>query len=123
MPQIDYRVIYVIRNNLIAHERTQHLVDEETQFESLFGALNPQQRNMYDSTMESIRAGKGGLFFVYGCGGTGKTYSWKTMISRIRSRAQIVLVVAALGIASLLMPGGRIAHSRFHIPIDLNHDS
>jgi hypothetical protein len=32
-----------------------------------------------------------------------------------------VLAVASLGIASLLLLGGRIAHSRFKIPINL-HD-
>jgi hypothetical protein len=34
-----------------------------------------------------------------------------------------VLAVASLGIASLLLLGGRIAHSRFKIPIDLHDES
>jgi hypothetical protein len=34
-----------------------------------------------------------------------------------------VLVVASLGIASLLLLGGRTAHSRFKIPIDLHNES
>ncbi|KAL3620360.1 hypothetical protein CASFOL_035272 [Castilleja foliolosa] len=36
---------------------------------------------------------------------------------------QIVLAVAASGIASLLLPSGRTAHSRFKIPIDLTEQS
>ncbi|KAF8111952.1 hypothetical protein N665_0070s0022, partial [Sinapis alba] len=36
----------------------------------------------------------------------------------IRSRGKIVLNVASSGIASLLLPGGRTAHSRFGIPIN-----
>ncbi|XP_035845824.1 uncharacterized protein LOC110943497 [Helianthus annuus] len=35
----------------------------------------------------------------------------------------IVLNVASSGIASLLLEGGRTAHSRFHIPLNLNEDS
>ncbi len=34
-----------------------------------------------------------------------------------------MLVVASLGIASLLLLGGRTAHSRFKIPINLHDDS
>ncbi|XP_076911125.1 uncharacterized protein LOC143568997 [Bidens hawaiensis] len=65
----------------------------------------------------------GGVFFVYGHGGTGKTFLWKTLSSAIRSQGNIVLNVASSGIASLLLFGGRTAHSRFHIPINLNEDS
>ncbi len=34
-----------------------------------------------------------------------------------------MLTVASSGIASLLLPGGRTAHSRFKIPIDLHDES
>ena len=59
------------------------------------------------------------LFFVHGHGGTGKTFLWTTIIAKIRSQNQIVLAVASSGIASLLLPGGRTAHSRFKIPINI----
>ncbi|KAH9546723.1 hypothetical protein CY35_12G115600 [Sphagnum magellanicum] len=49
---------------------------------------------------------EGKLFFVYGSG-----------------QGKIVLIVASSGIASLLFLGGRIAHSRFKIPIDLHNES
>ncbi|KAD5803352.1 hypothetical protein E3N88_14712 [Mikania micrantha] len=65
----------------------------------------------------------GGIFFVYGYGGTGKTFLWKTLSTCIRSKGQIVINVASSGIASLLLTGGRTAHSRFHIPLNLNEDS
>ncbi|XP_076904125.1 uncharacterized protein LOC143559430 [Bidens hawaiensis] len=64
-----------------------------------------------------------GVFFVYGYGGTGKTFLWKTLSASIRSKAKIVLNVASSGIASLLLEGGRTAHSRFIIPINLTEDS
>ncbi|GKD43969.1 ATP-dependent DNA helicase PIF1-like protein, partial [Tanacetum coccineum] len=56
-------------------------------------------------------------------GGTGKTFLYKTIISRLRSDRLIILAVASSGIASLLLPAGRIAHSRFVIPLELMENS
>lgn len=61
---------------------------------------------------------KWGVFFVYGFGGTGKTFLWKTLSAALRSKGSIVLNVASSGIASLLLEGGRTAHSRFSIPLN-----
>ncbi|GKD34678.1 ATP-dependent DNA helicase PIF1-like protein [Tanacetum coccineum] len=41
----------------------------------------------------------------------------------LRSKGEIVLNVASSGIAALLLDGGRIAHSRFAIPINIMEDS
>ncbi|XP_020970164.1 uncharacterized protein LOC107620407, partial [Arachis ipaensis] len=64
-----------------------------------------------------------GFFFVYGHGGTGKTFLWNLMSAEIRSRGDIVLNVASSGIASLLLPNGRTAHSRFKILLNITEDS
>jgi ATP-dependent DNA helicase PIF1 len=61
--------------------------------------------------------GKGGVFFLNGYGGTGKTFIWRTLAAAIRSKGDIVLTVASSGIASLLLPGGRTANSKFKIPV------
>jgi hypothetical protein len=66
---------------------------------------------------------EGKLFFVYGSGGTGKTFVWTMLLFRLRGQGKIVLTVASSRIASLLLLGGRIAHSRFKIPIDLHDES
>jgi len=58
---------------------------------------------------------KGGMFFLYGYGGTGKTFMWNTLSFALRSEAKIVLTVASSGIESLLLPGGRTTHSKFKI--------
>nr|GEV90190.1 hypothetical protein [Tanacetum cinerariifolium] len=73
--------------------------------------------------MHSIEIGQGGVYFVYGYGGTGKTFLWKTLASGIRIKGDIVLNVASSGIASLLMSGGRTTYSRFHIPINIDETS
>ncbi|XP_016178512.1 uncharacterized protein LOC107620950 [Arachis ipaensis] len=51
------------------------------------------------------------------------TFLYNTLSVAKRSKGKIVLNVASSGIASLLLPNGRTAHSRFKIPLDLNEDS
>ncbi|XP_047953750.1 uncharacterized protein LOC125199963, partial [Salvia hispanica] len=82
-----------------------------------------EQRHVYDVIMTSINSDIGGMFFVYGYGGTGKTFIWRSLSAAIRSKGEIFLNVASSVIASLLLPGGRTAHSRFKIPINPNEDS
>jgi ATP-dependent DNA helicase PIF1 len=60
--------------------------------------------------MDAVEQQKGGVFFLHGYGGTGKTYMWRTLASYLRSQKKIVLTVASSGIASLLLSGGRTAH-------------
>uniref|UniRef100_A0A0D3CZU4 ATP-dependent DNA helicase n=2 Tax=Brassica oleracea TaxID=3712 RepID=A0A0D3CZU4_BRAOL len=48
----------------------------------------------------------------------GKTFLWRLLSATVRVRSEICLNVASSGIASLLLPGGRTAHSRFGIPIN-----
>ncbi|XP_057791048.1 uncharacterized protein LOC131008171 [Salvia miltiorrhiza] len=73
--------------------------------------------------MTAVDKGEVGFFFLYGYGGTGKTYIWNTLCSATRGRGDIVLPVASSGIASLLLPRGRTAHSRFGIPLDCHKNS
>jgi hypothetical protein len=57
----------------------------------------------------------GKLLFVYGSGGTSKTFVWTTVLSWLRGQAKIVLAVASSGIISLLLLGDKplIQYSRF----------
>ncbi|GJU39517.1 helicase [Tanacetum coccineum] len=71
----------------------------------------------------AVDANKRQFCFIHGPGGTGKTFLYNTIIARLRSEQMIVLVVASLGIASLLLPAGRTAHSRFIIPLELMENS
>lgn len=55
--------------------------------------------------------------------GSGKTFLYKLLLSNVRSQKKIALAVASSGIAALLLAGGRTAHSRFKIPIQLTDES
>ncbi|CAN6979834.1 unnamed protein product [Brassica oleracea var. botrytis] len=80
--------------------------------------MTDEQKEIYDQILAAVNQGNGGMFFVYGFGGTGKTFLWKLLSAAIRCQGDIVLNVASSGIASLLLPGGRTAHSRFGIPLN-----
>lgn len=56
---------------------------------------------------------------MYDYGGTGKTFLWKSLYASLGLKGKVVLNVASSGIAALLLPGGRTAHSRFSIPLVL----
>jgi len=73
--------------------------------------------------MQAVNNNEGGMFFLYGFGGTGKTFIWRTLTSSLRAKNQIVIVVASSGIASLLLPRGRTAHSKFKIPVPIFENS
>nr|GEV55880.1 DNA helicase [Tanacetum cinerariifolium] len=85
--------------------------------------LNCKQNNIYDLIMNVVTRNKQELLFVYGHGGTRKTFLWETIISSLRSQGKIVLALASSGIASLLLSAGRTAHSRFKLPLKLTDES
>ena len=74
-----------------------------------------EQASIYNQIVEVVNKDEGGMFFLYGYGGIGKTYIWKTLASSLRADNKIVIMVVFSGIASLLLPGGRTAHSKFEI--------
>ncbi|CAN1781972.1 hypothetical protein LINPERHAP1_LOCUS15628 [Linum perenne] len=71
--------------------------------------------------MDAIETKKGKLFFSHGHGGTGKTFLYNCIISKVRSTGGISLVVASSGIAATLLPDGVTAHSRFKIPLEIDN--
>jgi len=80
--------------------------------------LNAEQRNAYARIVESVDNENGCMLMINGPGGTGKTFVYKVICSKFRAQGDIVLCVASSGIAALLLPGGRTAHSMFKIPVD-----
>jgi hypothetical protein len=84
---------------------------------------NADQRHILDTIVEAIDSSTGGLFFIDGPGGTGKTFVENLLLAYVRCHGQIALAVASSGIAALLLDGGRTSHSRFKIPIDIHSES
>ncbi|XP_024015209.1 uncharacterized protein LOC112088923 [Eutrema salsugineum] len=110
-------------NRLIYDERNYDREEMKAIVENMLPGLTNEQMNVYKEIMEAVTEDKGRVFFLYGFGGTGKTHLWKLLSAAVRARGEIVLTVASSGIASLLLPGGRTAHSRFGIPISPDDDT
>ncbi|GJV28508.1 DNA helicase [Tanacetum coccineum] len=85
--------------------------------------LNHDQRKIFNLIISASTTNGQELLFVYGHGGTGKIFLWRTTISSLRSHGKIVLDVTSSGIASLLLPAGRTTHSRFKLPLELTNKS
>jgi hypothetical protein len=105
-------------NEMIAEQLNYDRSSEHTFWESHHQLLNNEQRDAYDKVLHSVEDTTGGMFMINGHGGTGKTFLYKVICSKLRSYGVIVLCTASSGIAALLLPGGRTAHSMFKIPID-----
>ncbi|KAM0912341.1 hypothetical protein ACQ4PT_012850 [Festuca glaucescens] len=107
-------------NNMIADELSQDCEMLIKTAEAMQEKLNKDQRIAFECIVDRVRGDKPRFFFVSGHGGTGKTFLWNALVAYLRGYKRIVLTVASSGVASLLLPGGRTAHSRFKIPIDLD---
>ncbi|KAM0844935.1 hypothetical protein ACQ4PT_056727 [Festuca glaucescens] len=107
-------------NRLILEELQYDRNELRNMASSFHGRLNGDQLSIYNQIMFAALNSAGGVFFVSGHGGTGKTFLWTSIIARLRADDHVVLAVASSGVASLLLPGGRTAHSHFRIPVEIN---
>ena len=112
-----------VSNHLIVQELSYDRLMLEKKSTDLIKTLNRDQMKAYKEIMSAVHKRVGGFYFVYGYGGTGKTFLWNALASSLRAKGDIVLTVASSGIAATLLPGGRTAHSRFAIPISINEYS
>ncbi|XP_061993578.1 uncharacterized protein LOC133711477 [Rosa rugosa] len=120
LPMPDENKMIELHNKLLREELDYDFNTLKQEHAILVTQLNAGQKAVYESVIKVVEESKPGLFFVNGHGGTGKTFLWHVIISKLRSERKIVLAVASSGIASLLLPNGRTAHSRFKIPIVVN---
>jgi RecG-like helicase len=85
--------------------------------------LNKDQDMAVASILNAVRLDQGGVFFLDGPGGSGKTFVYSVLLASVRNEGHVALAVASSGIAALLLQGGRTSHSTFKIPIDIHRDS
>ncbi|CAK8537345.1 unnamed protein product [Lathyrus sativus] len=117
IPYPNGYVLEQLGNRLIYNEQNYDIVALKTKFATLHASLTDDQNLIFSKIIKVVTEQKGGVFFLHGHGGTGKTFMRRTLASYLRSRNQIVITVPSSGIATLLLPGGRTAHSKFKIPI------
>ncbi|XP_066164591.1 uncharacterized protein [Oryza sativa Japonica Group] len=95
----------------------------ETDDMNLSDQLNDEQRSAFNKIMNAVGSAQGGVFFVDGPGGTGKTFLYSALLATVRSKGDIAVATATSGVAASIMPGGRTAHSWFKIPLNIEEGS
>ncbi|XP_074323381.1 uncharacterized protein LOC141660305 [Apium graveolens] len=120
MPFPDDSFMHGLNNRLLSDKLSYNKEHEHEEHDKLYKSLNKEQLHAYTSIIDSVENGKGGIFFVYGSGGREKTLLWNTLCCKLHSVGRVVLPVASSDIAATLLPGGRITHSRFHIPLKVD---
>ncbi|XP_077224125.1 uncharacterized protein LOC143857543 [Tasmannia lanceolata] len=123
MPQPQSNDQHEFENKSILEELGYDRAAAKIEFNRLHRHLTSEQLSIFNTIMDSCINDAGGFYFVYGSGGTGKTFLWKTLINKLRSDGKIVLSIASSSIAAILLPGGRTSHSRFKIPLNPPDDS
>jgi len=113
---------YPILHNRFVEEELSHPLDPLIDMNNPTVSLNEDQKNAFHKIVQRVEQNEAGFFFVAGYGGTGKTYLWNRIVGYLRGKNKIVLTVASSGVAALLLPGGRTAHSRFKIPCEVEDD-
>lgn len=88
IPYPDMSNMDDIGNPLIMQEMDYDKLKLQEEFDRLRKGLNPEQEDIYE-IINSVDKEDGGLFFVYGSGGTGKTYLWNTIISSLHARLHV----------------------------------
>ncbi|XP_027098832.2 uncharacterized protein [Coffea arabica] len=101
----------------IETERNIQFTEEDLLLSS---KLNAGQKFAYSSIMKQVFSPKKMKFFINGPGGTGKTFLYRSILATLRSQGYIAIAVASSGVAASILPGGRTAHSRFKIPLDIS---
>ncbi|XP_074293544.1 uncharacterized protein LOC141620620 [Silene latifolia] len=110
------------RNSLVMDALSYDRQSLSEEHEIQLSSMTDEQRLVYNEVMEAALSNKGGVLFVYGYGGTGKTFLWRALCACFRNKGDMVVVVASSGIAATLIPGGVTAHSRFGISINVTED-
>ncbi|XP_035841591.1 ATP-dependent DNA helicase PIF1-like [Helianthus annuus] len=86
MPYPDDDSLRQGTNRLINEELSHDPHELKSEFTILKESLTEEQLNVFNQIVNAVECQSGGLFFVYGYGGTGKTFLWKTLAAAIRCK-------------------------------------
>ncbi|XP_026411031.1 uncharacterized protein LOC113306292 [Papaver somniferum] len=123
MPRPRHDWGQIVGNRYIWDHRQLQFAVRESVLNMDIERLNVEQRTEYNTIVDSVNNRDGRMFFLNGSAGTGKTFLYNTIARSCRRYGNIVLTVGSSGIASLLLDGGRTAHSTFKIPFNVQEDS
>ncbi|PWA54758.1 ATP-dependent DNA helicase PIF2 [Artemisia annua] len=91
LPLPDPMLLTNMDNRLIREALDYDMKKSKIEHQELHSLLNPEQRLIYEEVIEPVNGKKGNFYFVYGPGGTGKTFLYNTIISWLRSERKIML--------------------------------
>ncbi len=93
--------------------------------QSAISTMNTDQKKVFDTVANLLVNDQGGLIFVDAPGGTGKTYTFNTLLKWINLQygEDVFLSTASSGVASLLLHRGRTVHSTFKVPLNVTSTS
>ncbi|XP_066344304.1 uncharacterized protein [Miscanthus floridulus] len=117
LPDIDHS--YDDANHIPREIFEEASVEQNPEDVLLCDSLNAEQRSAYDEIMAVVYSKQGGLFFVDRPSGMGKTFLYRALLAKLRSRDKLVVAKATSGVTAAIMPGGRTTHSYFKIPLTL----
>lgn len=66
-------------NILVLEELQYDRFEMQAKLQQFMTTINPEQKKIFDRILRLVFTNKGGVYFVYGHGGTGKTYIWQTL--------------------------------------------
>ncbi len=78
-------------NRLVEEELVYDQHSLTTDVDNAEDRLNDDQRNAYETIFDAMTNKEGKLFFVYGSGGTDKTFVWTTLMSRLQEQGKSCL--------------------------------
>ena len=125
LPELSEESALSARKNWRLEDELYNHEEQAERYRMFAEKCNTGQMQALNQIKEAIIARSGGLFVLQGAAGTGKTFLYETLLALVRSRPPelgglgVALAVASSGIAATLLTGGRTAHNRFKIPIDM----
>ena len=94
IPLPDHSLLTNVSNRLINEELNYNIIELKTMHEQLCVGMNTCGKKSYEAIIDLVSHEKGKLIFVHGHGGIGKTYLWKTIITKLMLESRIVLTIA-----------------------------
>ena len=77
MPLPDVSLIHQSRNMLLYDEMRYDCNVLKNEHKRFKDTMTQEQKHVYDTIISRVDSNLPGLFFVYGYGGTGKTFIWR----------------------------------------------